>query len=59
MRTYHTEPNSYSEAVTGPIAKEWKLAIAEELVSLAENESWLLTELPEGRSCYGVTNAEE
>ena len=50
MRTYDTEPNSYGEAVTGPNAKEWKLAIAEELASLAENESWLLTELPEGRS---------
>ena len=50
MRTYDTEPDSYSEAVSGPNAKEWKLAIEEELVSLAENESWLLTELPDGRS---------
>ena len=50
MRTYDTEPNTYAEAVTGPNAKDWKLAIAEELASLAENESWLLTELPEGRS---------
>ena len=47
---YDTEPTTYNEAVTGPNSQEWKLAISEELASLAENNTWILTELPQGRS---------
>jgi len=50
MRTYDTEPASFTEAVSGPDAAQWKGAIEEELLSLEENESWILTELPKGRA---------
>jgi len=50
MRTYDTQPASFTQAVSGHDAAQWKRAIEEELLSLEENESWILTELPKGRA---------
>ena len=43
------EPNTLEEALNGPDSYHWKKAIDEELGSLAKNETWTLSPLPEGR----------
>lgn len=51
------EPQSYAEAMSGPDADLWKVAIDSELASLHENDTWTLTSLPAGRkavSCKWV-----
>ena len=39
------EPQTYEEALNAPDAAQWKLAMDEEMVSLAENHTWTLEPL--------------
>lgn len=41
------------EALTGLEAEDWKAAIAKEIKSLEEKNTWTLTELPPGRKAIG------
>lgn len=43
------EPSSYEEAIRGPFAKEWKAAMAEEILSIHKNGTWRLEQLPRHR----------
>jgi len=43
-------PKSYQEAMTSEEAGSWETAIKEEYLSLMENGTWELTQLPEGRT---------
>ena len=45
----HDTPASYSEAVNSPQATEWKTAMDEEINSLIENETFILTPIPQKR----------
>ena len=47
--TSPTELASYHEAITGPNQLNWKEAIEEELRSLYDNKTWVITQLPSGR----------
>ncbi len=42
------EPQTYEEALKASDAAQWKLAMDEEMVSLAENHTWTLEQLPTG-----------
>ena len=44
------EPASYQEAIIGPNQEKWKEAIEEELESLQDNNTWIITCLPSGRT---------
>lgn len=44
------EPRSYQEAISSPDAELWKVAIQEEYDSLTQNQTWVLTTLPPGRT---------
>ena len=48
-----TEPKSMEEAVKNDHAKEWKIAADQEYHSLMENDTWELTNLPEGHKPIG------
>ncbi|KAG0640904.1 hypothetical protein HOY80DRAFT_1040565 [Tuber brumale] len=41
-----TEPSTYMKAISGPHYTEWREVIVEELTSLNNNKTWVLTELP-------------
>lgn len=43
------EPTTFHEAIESSNVNDWKLAMQEELSSLAENKTWVLVNLPEGR----------
>ena len=43
-----TEPSTIEEALQSPQAVEWQQAMAEEMASLAANETWKLEQLPAG-----------
>lgn len=43
------EPSSIRAALSGGDADKWKRAMKEEIDSLVENQTWILTELPPGR----------
>ena len=45
------EPTTYDEA---PGHKEWKMAMVEELKSIADNKTWTLTEAPPGAKPIGL-----
>ena len=51
---YHTtisnEPETYAEALSGPDKARWKEAINEELDSLYDNKTWVITGLPRDRT---------
>ena len=47
--TINEEPRSYNEAVASDEQEEWRGAMQRELNSLKENDTYTLTELPEGR----------
>lgn len=49
----YTISNSYKEAIDSPASVFWKEAMEEEIKSLEENETFTLTELPEGRDAEG------
>ena len=40
------EPENYTEAISGPNAKEWTAAIKEELEAMEINETWEVVERP-------------
>lgn len=46
----YSEPSCYKEALESSESLQWKTAIEDELKSLMENETWVLTKLPPGRS---------
>ena len=46
-------PTTYHEAVSGPRAKEWAGAAADELASIQKHGTWELVELPPGRRAVG------
>jgi hypothetical protein len=43
-----TEPETYSEAISGPDAELWAKAMEEEMASLIENKTWEVKEVPQG-----------
>eukprot|EP00253_Pinus_taeda_P002071 PITA_02071 len=47
------ECSCYQEVVDDTDSKKWKMTMEEELDSLAKNNTWDLSELPEGRSVVG------
>lgn len=47
------EPRTYQEAITCKDKKEWMSAIQEEMTSIERNNTWELTDLPEGRKTIG------
>eukprot|EP00253_Pinus_taeda_P022102 PITA_22102 len=51
--TEHGEPSCYQEAVDDTDSEKWKVAMEEEMNSLAKNNTWDLVELPEARSVVG------
>jgi hypothetical protein len=53
MFAHVTEPVSFETAMAGSQWKEWKQAMHEEMYSLATNDTWSLTPLPEGRKAIG------
>ena len=42
-------PRSYREAITSPLKEQWESAMQDELMSIEENNTWKLVELPKGR----------
>lgn len=57
--TPKTEQIDFSEALTGPEADSWKLAMREELQSFEYNDAWELVDVPSGVSivqCKWVLN---
>lgn len=48
------EPKSFSEAVNGKEAEQWKEAMAQEIKALNKNKTWTITELPPGRKAIGT-----
>lgn len=44
------EPASYKEALSSPDSEKWKQAIQSEYDSLIENDTWVLEDLPPGRT---------
>src|SRR6218665_3620533 len=51
--TLEREPRSYNEAVSGKQAEQWRIAMDEEIKSLKQNETWILTQLPENKTVIG------
>ena len=49
----HDIAASHSEAVNSPQATEWKTAMDEEFNSLIENETFILTPIPQNRKIVG------
>jgi hypothetical protein len=43
-----TEPSTVEEALQSPQAAEWQQAMADEIMSLAANETWVLEQVPAG-----------
>jgi len=48
--TNSAEPRTYTEAVSGPDNEMWEEAIDEELTSLRDNHTWVITTVPPGRT---------
>lgn len=46
---YFIEPQSYKEVNSDPDSEKWQAAMAEEMESHLVNNTWTLTDLPEGR----------
>ena len=49
LATAILEPQTYHEAITGPHARWWKLAIAKQLHDLMAAGTWILVDLPLGK----------
>ncbi|XP_015111352.1 uncharacterized protein LOC107037352 [Diachasma alloeum] len=47
------DPRTYHEAINGPNSEEWERAIAEEIQSLEDNETWDLEPVPKGKVPIG------
>ena len=53
-RMYNADvPKSYDEAMTSPEANNWQEAMQSEYDSLSENNTWDITDLPEGKRIIG------
>lgn len=48
-----TEPKTYQEALSNNEAECWSKAMNEEMKCLKNNQTWILTELPEGKTAIG------
>ncbi|GJX81498.1 retrovirus-related pol polyprotein from transposon TNT 1-94 [Tanacetum coccineum] len=46
-------PTTYSEAVRDSENEKWRIAMSEEMQSLQKNQTWELTNLPEGKKAIG------
>ena len=46
-------PTTYKEAMSSPDASSWKTAIEEEMCALKENDTFTVTQLPEGHTPVG------
>lgn len=46
---FFVEPGTVDEAICSPDAENWKLAMEEEMSSLAANKTWTIVDLPENR----------
>lgn len=46
-------PKTFEEAMSGDDAQQWQDAMQNEIISLKENDSYNITELPEGRKSVG------
>lgn len=53
IRINQCEPKSLKEALAGPDAEKWRLAMEEELQSLNKNQTWKLMPLPKGKNAVG------
>src|SRR6218665_2303846 len=51
--TLEREQRSYKEALSGKQAEQWRIAMDEEIESLKQNGTWILTELPENKTVIG------
>ena len=52
------EPRSYAEAITSPYAKDWTLAMTDELQAIEENQTWTLisrSQVPPGSQIINST----
>uniref|UniRef100_A0A5S6R3H6 choline-phosphate cytidylyltransferase n=1 Tax=Trichuris muris TaxID=70415 RepID=A0A5S6R3H6_TRIMR len=47
------DPNSVSEALSSPEAKEWRKAMNDEYTSLLARRTWVEVRMPENASCLG------
>jgi hypothetical protein len=45
-----TEPKTYHEATIGPDQAQWQQAMQDEYNSLLQNQTWSITNLPQGRN---------
>ena len=53
-RMYNADvPKSYDEAMTSPEANNWQEAMQSEYDSLSDNNTWDITDLPEGKRIIG------
>jgi hypothetical protein len=48
--TMVTEPKTYHEATIGPDQAQWQQAMQDEYNSLLQNQTWSITNLPQGRN---------
>lgn len=46
---FYSDPQTPSEALSGPFAENWQIAMREEYEALMENNTWTLCDLPSGR----------
>ncbi|KAK3730444.1 hypothetical protein QZH41_012646, partial [Actinostola sp. cb2023] len=53
------EPTTVSEALNGPDADQWHVAMQQEMDSLHKHDVWNLTELPDGRKAVGSPSDEK
>ena len=53
VNTVLPEPKTFTEALNSNEADQWKRAMDEEMSCLRKNETWTLSELPEGKSAIG------
>jgi len=51
---YTGEPETAEEALAGPHAADWKLAMDEEIRAMEANGTWTLEELPKGRKALKI-----
>jgi hypothetical protein len=48
-----SEPRTFQEAISSEDAEEWRMAMDQEIKSLAKNQTWELCELPQGKKSIG------
>ncbi|KMQ87033.1 gag-pol polyprotein [Lasius niger] len=53
MMVQHGEPTCKEEALSGPDADAWKIAMDDEIKSLQKNGTWVLEKIPNGTKTIG------